>query len=141
MFVACFSEAADSLSQWRAYGSAYAIGFDPESLLSMRDMTSEYTHAGSPAAMPFFDSVKYVSEADHNVLDGILNSAIWNLHAITTTAMYGVINAVAPFIKDAAFESDKEWRLCCRTPVFDEPVMFRGARSHIVPYIQVPIEL
>jgi hypothetical protein len=140
-YVTCFSEESDSLSQWQSYGSAFAIGFEPKFLLTLKGMTEEDTHDGSPAGLPFFNRVDYISAADVSNLESLLNYALWKLCAITSTAMYGVFAARSPFVKDTAFAHEKEWRLCARTPVFDLPIKFRAGRSNIIPYLEIPIDL
>src|ERR1700733_13155553 len=68
-----------------------------------------------------------------------MNVLIWTLMAIATTAMYGRLTEITSFIKDAAFSSEEERRLCYRYSAGKYPIKFRPGASHVIPYIEVPI--
>jgi hypothetical protein len=121
-------------------GTGFAIGFDSASISHVLP-SEEETHAGSPASLPFFGSVRYTSKEDRSYINGLLDQAIWNRLAITHTAMYGVFTAASHFIKDSSFSDEKEWRLCCRYSALTEDIKFRPTQSHLIPYIEIAIEL
>jgi hypothetical protein len=141
IFVACFSAVADSLSQWRAYAhkSGYAIGFDPAALSHIGIDRQSDTHAGAPSSLPIFGVVRYIENALDSSLKEIIDAALWNRKTITYSAMHAIFAAHSPFIKDASFGDEKEWRICCRYPVFDDALKFRSGMSHLVPYIELPV--
>lgn len=126
MFVACFSEQRDHLSQWRAYSGGeggYAIQFDltklsKAQLLPMEDGTIlppislvrvEYDTANHAI---MFDNILEWTEKFFLELEGRKNAPTvedWTeefcFYWLTHLA------AFAPLIKHPAFQDEKEWRL------------------------------
>lgn len=140
-FVTCFSAKSDSLTQWRAYGGSgpgYAIGFK-SCYLSELITPSQSTHPGDPNELRSFDAITYVKDKDDPALAERINILIWTLMSISSTAMYGALTDISPFIKDAAFSSEEEWRLCHRYSAVKHTISFRSGLSHVVPYIEIPI--
>lgn len=118
VFVACFSERNDDLSQWRAYGGpdgGYAIEFDIETLLTLVAKRGGYL-------IP----VTYDENAKDILMTEILSSSeiyfdegIANERAPSTEewvnefAVYWLsqLAFLAPMIKHPSFKDEKEWRL------------------------------
>jgi hypothetical protein len=162
VYLACFCEDGNLLSQWRAYSSAggYALGFDfrphaggfnPEpDTYTARLLQVEYDRA---------QQIKRCKA----ILDAVL--PILNepdvARAIPELTSYGVVNfqvirgivgdmlmeeAVA--FKDAAFSVEKEWRLVVRRRELVKQgtddggrssinIRFRPAHGYLVPYVRL----
>jgi hypothetical protein len=140
-FVACFSEARDDLSQWRAYGSngsGVALGLNTIRLAERtRQMDGEF--------LP----VVYDSDRQVRLLDTALNwAAIEMPHVVASSnqdqlearieawneAFFGKIERFAPFMKDRAFAGEKEWRAVFRVVQLGD-IFFRPKKDHLVPYL------
>lgn len=141
LYVACFSEIFDSLSQWRGYcppNCGYSLGFDRVKLESAaeeqgfklkkcvydRDVQSqtvskwasktiEALEAGCPTGA---DPFRYT----HDNSDKFLPDFV----------------AFAPYMKDPSFSDEHEWRIVGRFRGDDKLVNLRPGRSLLVPYVQ-----
>jgi hypothetical protein len=51
-----------------------------------------------------------------------------------------LFSSESTFFKDSAFEEEHEWRLVCSGNIDYMGVKFRPGRSHLVPYITLPLE-
>jgi hypothetical protein len=162
VYLACFCEDGNLLSQWRAYGSTggyalgfnflpYAGGFSPEpNTYTAKLLKVEYDRSEQiKRCKAILDAVlPIVGEPDVS-------------RAIPELASYGVVNyqvirgvvgemlmEEALAFKDAAFSVEKEWRLVVirrqllkqgtddggKTP---PPLHFRPAGRYLVPYIRL----
>ncbi|MCL4852241.1 MAG: DUF2971 domain-containing protein [Bryobacteraceae bacterium] len=135
VFVACFCDDGDLLSQWRAYGRdgrGFAVGFDRKVLL---DGVAE------PARLA---KVVY----DDSQLLATVNIIIDHSVDAITKAYFkkGEFNRywgfVANFLvqhlmrfKNAAFREEREWRLICLPR--KDTVKFRVANSRVIPYFEL----
>ena len=124
-YICCFSEAGDSLSQWRAYardGAGVAIGFevDPGATFgSFNPLTFDHQLAGT-----CFDRVEYVEH--HKYAHSAMLEALKEVQNIADLAA-GVENDEAflsrkmaafksiaehiPLLKHSGFREEREWRL------------------------------
>lgn len=149
VFVACFCDSGDLLSQWRAYGSdhGYAVEFSTESL--------EAALAGRPFLVgSALHRVRYgevpaqemVGRALESVGDTNLNHPgvkAWH-KAVELTAMLATV-------KDPGFREECEWRLIGalapysggppKAKLDDSGIRFRATPIAIVPYIELSIAL
>lgn len=114
-FVTCFSETADDLSQWRAYGSGengYSIGFKAENLRAVptsvlvrvnydSDLHKTLAAEVAEATIIFFrDGFRNFGQDDLDRWTGDFLTA-WDL----------AITQAAPFVKDPGFKSERECRI------------------------------
>lgn len=114
-FVVCFSEKADDLSQWRAYGhgdDAYAIGFDGKAI---RDQTA--------ASKNLFLKVCYDLNSRENLLKSVIKkteefyaAGLAGRDSETWSVMFlqnwiNKLTLIAPAIKHPKFDQEAEWRL------------------------------
>ena len=127
--VTSFSEDRDSLSQWRAYGSApgsFAIGFKSEQLsLSARAIN------GSLAACIYGEDEQF--EAISEALDIMLEKE-------SGPDIMSVLCRICPLLKHPAFKSEREWRII--TPVmssYNERFHFRPGASMLIPFYKLAI--
>jgi hypothetical protein len=141
--VCSFSEAGDSLSQWRAYGgptSGYAIGFNPAFLADL------VRREGWCYLAPCL-----YEQADQEVLIQDLVSAVYSENVkLKNDGKYPSVprggylaanlHKCAPILKHHSFKEEKEWRvimrpLSCSLPRYE----FRPGNSMITPYYRIPL--
>jgi hypothetical protein len=147
IFVTCVSQAKDSLSQWRAYtsGSGYAIGFSPNAFLRF-NVTDPKAAMGSVLRGDLpgrFAKVKYLSEEHVETVDSVINvSGLFRWIKGDTGISFAstLLDTHSPFIKDSRFSEEEEWRLAFTVRMLKRtPVEFRPGRSHLIPYLEVPL--
>jgi len=144
VFVACFSEAHDLLSQWRGYGGmlGYALGFSLESVQRIAEKQGfkleevKYKNAEHEALLrpivvdliakfdPGWDRTKHREQIDNSFRPGM--TAIAEKSAI---------------IKHPAFSEEREWRLHSNpmAPLQDR-TDFVVREGRIVPIVKVNLE-
>lgn len=167
VYLACFCQRDNVLSQWRAYGQAggYSIGF-PVEFGSIRNLVPE-----SPSYTPLLTRVEYQREKQIEICRGILESALsvvddptlQRLARTVKTLTYQGLISVYDFLlnvlqemlldeilgfKDKAFEEEDEWRLIIRPRMFSlqgsddrgytpTKTYFRPHRGVSVPYLKL----
>jgi hypothetical protein len=146
--VCSFSEASDSLSQWRAYGgsSGFAIGFSHKVLQVAVEKQAFFL------AQCIYDpatQLEIVSALVEEVLDEHLSkrSGIEGLELDKESAemfwetggnLLDYLYRYAPMLKDQAFKEEKEWRIIS-LPVLAHNLDYREGRSLIIPYYRLPL--
>jgi hypothetical protein len=132
IFVVCFSEEGDLLSQWRGYcsgGVGYSISLEADQL--QRSMERQN-----------FRLVRCVYEqrVQDAIVDDLIQSA-GDLIAGTSPEfaaqrLVGRIPEVAPALKHPKFAEEREWRLVSKAPVSitSAQVRFRPGRWNLIPY-------
>lgn len=139
VFVVCFSQEGNLLSQWRAYGGngiGYSIGirrstleaigtkqgfvlqrcvYDPsERAKIMTQLVKRTLMAfGKAVSEPAFDPVEFREREAHQ--------------------LSGDISSLSPIFKDHAFWEEREWRLIGRIPTNDPRAFSRPGRLGIIP--------
>lgn len=146
LFVACFSEDYDDLSQWRLYGDGgqgYSIGIRKSDLESLLDTSSAiplrfrlsrviYDREKQEAAFKML--INHTAELARKLGKTSPNSITECKHFIGNEIM----NLCAS-IKHPAFHSEREWRLICLTsPRSENKISFRAGRFGLTPYITFP---
>jgi hypothetical protein len=155
LFVSCFSEAHNQLSQWRGYGAGatgVAIGFAAEGLQSLEAAD----HAGvvltralyldnlearardlfARLAAPLDGLLAQCEIAEHEH-DGSTADAFKRLTtAIKSLAANAVIRIVAA-MKHPAFVEEKEWRLCMAVYPPPSCLKARSTPGGLVPYLEL----
>ena len=158
--VCSFSEAGDSLSQWRAYGSGasgFAIGFPPDLVAAAAAkmqwnlapciydpakerevirLLAEEVLEENLARQPFgafagLGPSSAGAEFDKH-LEGMNHSFAWNL--------LPYLYRYAPILKDESFSEEREWRVITN-PLFctSDTFCFREGRSLVIPYSKLPL--
>lgn len=139
------TENGDLLSQWRAYcrpNNGYSVGFDPEKLLRYAGIQSPFYLA--PCEYNNTNQLKIIA----NILDDVKAVFKKNVNkgtdalSVTMTHFFLWFLAIAPTIKDAAFEEEKEWRLISWLSygsLGDGNIYYRDGRSLLMPYIKVKL--
>src|SRR5271166_2048754 len=146
VFVSCFSEDGDSLSQWRAYcpgGSGFSVGFHSaalggiefgkgfKQLVRVRYLADE---AGASV-----DEVLQYAKAMANVTVSV--NLVPGQPLTIGQAARGALSAVAPRFKHGAFAEEHEWRLILQ--VINQPGVgrkFRAGKSTLIPYVDVQLQ-
>lgn len=163
IYVACFCEKGDLLSQWKGYsrfGDGYAIGF-PTSQLSKYQRKSPYFHIKFlPVIYDKNRQVEIVKTECHYILEyveTILNDFSsskdfepkqFQDRLLTTAGQclgdYLIYESIR--FKAKAFEEEHEWRaVYVSTPPLNDweemekHLKFRVAGSHIVPYVELDV--
>jgi hypothetical protein len=127
VFISCFCEDGDLLSQWRGYGAdqGYALGFDAAKLeaLELGDLSPVQYGISDPSAF-------FASELDAaNQPSAHQEVAEWHELERLTPRLARV--------KDPGFAEEREWRLLKQLPDLDmgPEVRFRPSPIGPVPYI------
>lgn len=164
IYLTCFCEDGNLLSQWRSYGASggYALGFDfgpknygrllrPEpNVYTARLVRVEYERSEQikrcrtilDAVFPILDEPKVTA-----ALPNVESHAKVNYEAISGIVGEMLIEEALSF-KNSAFRVEQEWRLVVRrrellkqgtddagqTPI---PVHHRPARGYLVPYVRL----
>lgn len=156
VYVACFCESGNLLSQWRAYGQAggYSLGFEIEESWPTISLTPKGSYWETR-----LQKVIYSVEAQKRRINSLLRKcfeAIDEHPAPKPGEAAGVELEVAGFIyellldeiatfKNPAFEEEREWRLVVRRRWIDfgedkdpDPApKFRRSRGSLVPYLEL----
>lgn len=141
-YISCFSQKADLLSQWRAYGhgNGFSIGFDQSTV-------DELAQAISPAMPPPATRKVAYTQAEYDMmLDSHYHREVASqLSRTDLTAVTLAHNFVywailtAPSIKHHAFQEEAEVRLHFfgSNPIYE--VSFRSSAMGVTPYIEMPL--
>lgn len=130
VFVCCFTELRDSLSQWRTYGdngSGYTIGFDPEDMT-----TNEAIFFRTGVSAPVLGKVTYDDSLLSMLVTSIFNylvtesksyfrkltssvsdhQLLLNLLLSQFAGVFGaILLQICPFFKHESYSEEREWRL------------------------------
>jgi hypothetical protein len=148
VYVCCFTEHCDDLSQWRAYGTAtearYCIGFD----LGKIEKWALCVRKHSPTRPLDFEKVIYDQKEQSDNLQKVINFATAsgeNL-GIATIATWAArrLARLLPQLKSPEYRVEKEWRLIQRVPPDDvKTVCFAAERGILRPYVTLkpPVKL
>jgi hypothetical protein len=140
-YVACFSEHADLLSQWRAYAppeGGFAVGIQTSSLSSGGDwLFGECDYDGAShdqgAESILRDHPKLLDPGE--CLDRLVDA-----NDPEVSSLVAALFTLIPLRKHPAFREEAEWRIV-RGPIEAEnhPTMFRVSRRAVIPYQCIPL--
>jgi hypothetical protein len=146
VFVSCFCEQGDLLSQWRGYaqaGEGYSIGVDGDRLGEIGGGLNF-----------FFGNVVYDREVQEEIIQYILGSCVDGVNELTAGLPDAKASSLVdefchifrralwyPLVtfKDATFAEENEWRaieIMSRSET-EKRVRFRPGASRLIPYIEV----
>jgi DUF2971 family protein len=131
LFVGCFSENGDLLSQWRAYtpnGVGYSVG------VKFTDLKSLATSQRFRLVKCSYDAFEHglilnelIDEAAKKITGGDFREAV--------ETFFVVLFKYAPALKHPSFAEEKEWRLVGEiVQPTDRTTRFRLGKSMLVPY-------
>jgi hypothetical protein len=138
-YVACFSQDANVLSQWRAYGqpgTGYSLGFDSAKLMEYATGFSLLKVEYQPNVQRETISKVFRYLTEHMRETGTLSDDWIELfYSVFKDEMLSLIVS----LKNEAFHEEREWRLVklqsAATPASD--LGFRTVRGMIVPYLPI----
>jgi DUF2971 family protein len=131
IYVGCFSEDGDRLSQWRAYcrdGGGVSLGFDPVELRALA------AAQGFTLVKCIYDPTTAMAVIHELIQDAIVaHEAGVPLDKISETFI-GWLYQIAPAIKHWSFSEEREWRLVSWPKRMDDPrVRYREGDTLITP--------
>ena len=140
VYVTCFTELGDDLSQWRAYGSSaaarYAVGFDTGPLKRIQQTSGDigfarvlYDQALQESAVRemLVHAYKFTQE----------NPAIEQAYFVSATARE--IGRILPLLKSPAYHAEREWRAVLISNADQVAALeFDTSRGSIRPYVMLP---
>ena len=162
VYVACFCEDGDLLSQWRAYaaGGGFAIGFSTSALREFRPVETklptkvalardaakeDIEEMPQPPPVPVqLERISYGTPAVESIITDVLDTiapiptghpGIKGLARAQTV----VLPALAT-VKHDAFEAEREWRLIVVASEGVERVSFNAGSLGVIPYIELDFE-
>jgi hypothetical protein len=139
VFVACFCEDGDLLSQWRGYasGSGYALGLDSSAL--DRAALGYMPDQEVPVRVVGLRRVSYGDALLRPRVDTLVRRAIERPSAhpyvVGDHLARGEILPLLAEFKHPAFAEEQEWRLIA-TDQYGEPVRFRSGPLGPTPYVE-----
>jgi hypothetical protein len=147
IFVTSFSQKADDLSQWRAYGgkgTAFAVGFDPRKLAAQGKLSRFELVKVAYGREAFEDEIRYSIERFHverppgPTKD---KNAEALRHLTFAILLRDHVVPLATQCKDVSFREEEEWRLVREVPALppDMGMKFRESGSLVIPYLEIPI--
>lgn len=162
IFVACFSEKPDSLSQWRAYannGDGYSVGFRlaevPEASQICSDISSDLM--GPLLAPVLYDEdrqtealrvIPEMIEASKRAIEKGLDHSQAEL--LCVASVMRLASLLSCYFKHPGFEEEREWRLVwiptiefaqkCAKRLRDTRILeFRDTKYGMAPYLNWPL--
>jgi len=146
VYVACFSELEDSLSQWRGYcpsGFGYSLGMFGEELhrvaasQGFRLRQCIYDHSEQRRMVE-----QWALHALQDLRASLPEGEDPTKHAAENSYKYFAGFAdFAPVLKHQGFKDEQEWRLI-GTILSDDPrVKLRSGRSMLIPYVPIKLGL
>jgi hypothetical protein len=136
VYVCCFCEKPDLLSQWRGYaanGGGVAIEINPQAF-------SYLAGADCPIGVMRFWKVFYKEAEKNQHVQWVLN--FWSMQAdapdVRAQSAAATLRFFVPTFKNPHFEEEAEWRLIFTPgPTCQVPPKFRTARGLLVPYFEL----
>ena len=164
IYLTCFCEEGNLLSQWRAYGSSggYSIGFKvPEEgiVYGMAPEPRAYTAQCVKVEYDRNTQIQHILEIVDSVLPILdeqeIAEAVRNIDPVSPLGFSKLFSIIQEMLveesigfKDAAFAVEKEWRFIVRSrellkqgvdygDLANPPIHFRTARGHLTPFVKL----
>ena len=159
IYVACFCETRDLLSQWRGYGAngGYSADFATSEMFTPRGLRggelikvlyepklqNRLVRSLIERYLEAFRAVFKLAEGNFSLvvrLDGPPHPALVQTETIVAALLNDLVY-LSTFLKSPTFKEECEWRLVIdpTQPQFDK-LQFRSLRGLVVPYIEIPIQ-
>lgn len=155
VYVACFCEGGDLLSQWRGYAAegGYAIGFSsvalrdigpiPTTLEVISEEGRTLDHLEGPPLEVRLVQVRYgpdaIAPAVRHVVETVAPNPVGHPGTKGWMQAQRVVLPELATIKHAAFEEEREWRLLVVGSQGFENVQFRIGALGLIPYIPLSL--
>lgn len=146
IYVSCFSEVPDSLSQWRGYcppSQGYCVGFNAEVL----------TQVANEQGFWLFPCV-YTDEEQNTIInewvDNTMEEMIEHFDDGVGYELFWIENKkkfmtkfieIAARLKHSAFKDEGEWRLIMLADKNDPRIDLRAGKTMLIPYIPVKLNM
>jgi len=136
VMVCSFSEASDSLSQWRAYANkaGVAIGFPGEHLASIAKDNGIHLAKCLYQENDQRDLIKKVIQFVFNNYKNGTYDDHFKDDSYIPNQVIPLMLRIAPIIKNPAFSEEKEWRFITIKPCTSDKFHFRPSQSFVIPY-------
>jgi len=137
IFVACFSEAGDLLSQWRGYcpNGGFSVGFHYEDL--ERVVSSQQCFVGR--CIYDLDMKRKLLE---EIVDEFLARAVDEADSDGSSQDF-FLNfwILAPLLKEGSFKEENEWRIVSfQRSLKESAIGVREGKSTLVPYLRLKMD-
>lgn len=146
VYVACFCEKDDLLSQWRSYGdkgSGYAIGFDANLLNHSGNafMLRKVSYSPEAQAQIISEALEVVAGSFLRLTNGINFESALSLMDAHASIFDEEITRYAAFFKHSTFSEEEEWRLIYFPTEGDSSIQikYRSGSLGIIPYIEIDL--
>jgi hypothetical protein len=126
--VCSFSEEPDRLSQWRAYGSGFSIGFSGQFLRTVADRER------------FLLAPCIYDESTQRRLMRDLLVALLDQTTLWGGSLVSCLNRYAPIFKHASFTEEREWRIISMPlTALRRRFDYRCGRATLIPYYRLSL--
>lgn len=128
LFVASLTEAADLLSQWRAYcppGGGFSIGFSTAALSNSPDWGFFKLYPCLYNSEEQQDLIEFLVGSYIGILQGIPTIDSREMKGLSESVAFwfvGALMRVAPLLKHQSFFEEREWRLVTMSPANRRPL-------------------
>ena len=145
IFISCFCENGDLLSQWKGYsnfGAGFSIGFNTENIVNKTN----------DDMFLIFSKVIYDEQAKKKVINELLNAFITtpilvkpngDFHEETVLLIISILYTFCVFFKDESFSEENEWRLVYfpfSRLVDTKSVDFKSSHDGIIPFYKFKLD-
>ena len=141
IYIACFCEDGDLLSQWRAYaahGEGFAIGFNAGRIF--QTVCADGDLGKSTKLL----RVIYDVDRQHYWIDLAIDKLLAALNTNTATNVLEQVplmfSEIAFSFKHPAFREEREWRLVCSAqPELQRIINIRVSGARLLPYVAIQV--
>lgn len=144
VYVVCFCEDDDLLSQWRGYGNngaGYAIGIDAKRLVHLEDtfVIRKVVYSLKDQKKILNEILQVVRDSLKKLTDFLDNDDAEPLIENHAKIFENEVEKYASFFKHKAFKAEKEWRLIYspKEDAHSNQIKFRSGRFGITPYKEI----
>jgi hypothetical protein len=146
LYISCFSEEQDLLSQWRSYcppNLGYSLSFETSTLI-------ELATAQNYILKPCLYDIDIQKDIINSYVNTLLDDFIQRMpeqHDATQFTQENMNPYVsmfldfAPYFKNPAFQEEREWRLVTKMPPNESDTKLRVGKSCLIPYKQFHLPL
>lgn len=141
VFVTCFCQDGDLLSQWRGYGGpgGYAIGFDTAVLARLVDADSSCVGVQPVQYGPAAVEAMVQRVIDSFRPDPPISRSGSTLSIEGWRHTNGFVLAQLATIKHPAFGEEAEWRIIARAAPSEQQIRFREGTLGLIPYRSIDL--
>ena len=146
VYVTCFCEKDDLLSQWRGYGnrgSGYAIGFDTKRLIhpSYSFKLCKVIYSREKQNQILNEILRVVRDSFKRMTDGMDVDGAESLTEAHAMFFEETVTRYAPFFKHPTFHEEQEWRLIYSPTgdAYSNQIKFRSGNLGIIPYVKIGV--